>query len=201
MSMYEFLTRPFLNRLAEQLGISYREMTALSHNEIKEALAGKINSQELRVRAQDRGDMKWMVFSDENNKLAYIYNREDIKFFEETMIPRADAETRELKGEIGNRGKVKGIIRIIMNVDDFSKFRPGEILVTTMTTPDFVILMQKSVAIVTDIGGMLCHAAIMSREINKPCVIGTRFATQILKDGDLVEVDADNGAVRIIENA
>ena len=70
-----------------------------------------------------------------------------------------------------------------------------------MTTPDFVVLMHKAGAIVTDIGGMLCHAAIVSREINKPCVIGTKFATQILHDGDLVEVDADNGIVRILEKA
>ena len=68
-----------------------------------------------------------------------------------------------------------------------------------MTTPDFIVLMQKSGAIVTDIGGLLCHAAIVSRELQKPCVIGTKFATQLLKDDMQVEVDADKGVVRIIE--
>jgi pyruvate,water dikinase len=86
-----------------------------------------------------------------------------------------------------------------MNTYDFHKLEAGDVLVTTMTTPDFIILMQKSGAIVTDIGGLLCHAAIVSRELGKPCVIGTKFATQMLHDGDLVEVDADNGVVKILE--
>ena len=69
---------------------------------------------------------------------------------------------------------------------------------TMMTTPDYVPAMRKASAVVTDEGGITCHAAIFSREINKPCVIGTKFATQVLKDGDIVEVDADNGIVRKI---
>ena len=74
----------------------------------------------------------------------------------------------------------------------------GDVLITSMTTPDFVPLMQKACAIVTDIGGLLCHAVIMSRELGKPCVIGTKIATQVFKDGDMVEVDADKGVVRRI---
>ena len=58
--------------------------------------------------------------------------------------------------------------------------------------------IKKAVAIVTDVGGITCHAAIVSREMKKPCVVGTKFATQVLKDGDMVEVDADKGVVRIL---
>jgi pyruvate,water dikinase len=68
-----------------------------------------------------------------------------------------------------------------------------------MTTPDFVPAMRKAVAIITDEGGITCHAAIVSRELGKPCIIGTKIATKALKDGDVVEVDADNGVVRIIK--
>jgi pyruvate,water dikinase len=68
-----------------------------------------------------------------------------------------------------------------------------------MTTPELVPLMQKAAAIVTDLGGILSHAAIVSRELGKPCVVGTGKATQVLNDGDLVEVDAENGTVRKIE--
>ena len=68
-----------------------------------------------------------------------------------------------------------------------------------MTTPDFVPAMEKAAAIVTDRGGILCHAAIVSREMSKPCIIGTKIATKVLKDGDLVEVDADKGVVRKIK--
>jgi pyruvate,water dikinase len=75
----------------------------------------------------------------------------------------------------------------------------GEILVSPMTMPDFLPAMKKAAAFVTDEGGMACHAAIVAREIKKPCVVGTKNATKILKDGDLVEVDANNGVVRILK--
>jgi len=82
---------------------------------------------------------------------------------------------------------------------DMKKIVKGDILVTEMTSPDMVPAMKKSAAIITDVGGLLCHAAIVSRELKKPCIIGTKNATKILKDGDLVEVDANQGIVRIIE--
>lgn len=75
----------------------------------------------------------------------------------------------------------------------------GDILVTGMTTPDFLSAIRKSAGFVTDEGGITCHAAIVSRELKKPCIIGTKIATQILKDGDLVEVDANKGIVKILE--
>jgi pyruvate,water dikinase len=75
---------------------------------------------------------------------------------------------------------------------------PGDILVSTMTRPEFVPLMKIAGGVVTNEGGITCHAAILSRELGKPCVIGTQTATEILKDGDFVEVDADEGLVRKI---
>ncbi len=68
-----------------------------------------------------------------------------------------------------------------------------------MTTPEMVPVMKRAAAFVTDEGGITCHAAIVSREMKKPCIIGTKIATKVLKDGDLVEVDANRGIVRILE--
>lgn len=68
-----------------------------------------------------------------------------------------------------------------------------------MTRPEFVPLMKMVSGIITDEGGVTCHAAIVSRELRIPCVIGTKIATQFLKDGDLVEVDADHGKIRVLE--
>jgi pyruvate,water dikinase len=68
-----------------------------------------------------------------------------------------------------------------------------------MTTPDYVPSMKVAGAIVTNEGGLLCHAAIISRELGKPCVIATKIATQVFKDGDMVEVDADKGIIRILK--
>jgi len=86
-----------------------------------------------------------------------------------------------------------------MNEKEFNKMNEGDILVTSMTRPEYVPLMWKSSAIVTDEGGITCHAAIVSREMGKPCIIGTNIATKVFKDGDLVEVDADKGIVRKVK--
>ncbi|MBU6430762.1 MAG: hypothetical protein KGJ58_01840 [Patescibacteria group bacterium] len=117
------------------------------------------------------------------------------------MDEREDNEMFEIRGNTGCKGRVIAKVSIILDRSEFSRFIPGNILVTSMTRAEFVPLMKKSSAIVTDEGGITCHAAIISRELNKPCIVGTKNATRILKDGDLVEVDADNGVVRIIKKA
>jgi pyruvate,water dikinase len=72
---------------------------------------------------------------------------------------------------------------------------PGDVLVSETTDPDLLEAFKKASAVVTNVGGMLSHAAITSRELNIPCIVGTGVATRILKNGDLVEVDADRGVV------
>lgn len=109
------------------------------------------------------------------------------------------SETNQIKGNSAYPGKAQGLVRIIKNKESFRIFKDGEILVTSMTTPDFLPIMKKSIAFITDEGGITCHAAIVAREMKKPCIIGTKIATQVLKDGDMVEVDADNGVVRILK--
>lgn len=104
-------------------------------------------------------------------------------------------------GQIGAKGKVRGRVRIVLDVNSNHGFQNNEILVTGMTRPEYVPLMKKAAAIVTDEGGITCHAAIVSRELGKPCVIGTKIATQILKTGDEIEVDAEKGVIKILKKA
>ncbi len=111
----------------------------------------------------------------------------------------------ELKGFCANPGKITGVVRIF-EANNYKKanalrksFGSGEVLVTQMTQPNIVDIAKKAVAIITDEGGMLSHAAIISREFGIPCVVGTHIATQVLKDGDLVEVDANKGLVKILK--
>lgn len=105
-----------------------------------------------------------------------------------------------IKGNPAYPGKVKGVVKIITNLAIQSRdFKKGDILVTGMTRPEFVPLMKKASAVITDEGGVTSHAAIVSREMKIPCVIGTKIATSVLKDGMLIEVDADRGIVRIIK--
>ncbi|HLC48281.1 MAG TPA: PEP-utilizing enzyme [Candidatus Norongarragalinales archaeon] len=105
----------------------------------------------------------------------------------------------EITGTCASIGIVRGNVRIIRGQEDFGKLKQGEILVTAMTTPDFVVIMRRAGAIVTDEGGLSCHAAIVSRELKVPCIVGTKNATRTLKDGDRVEVDATNGIVRKLD--
>lgn len=110
-----------------------------------------------------------------------------------------EANVNEIKGQIAMKGKTQGNVRIIGKKSEIEKLQDGEILVATMTTPDYIPAMQKASAFITDEGGITCHAAIIAREMKKPCIIGTKIATKVLKDGDLVEVDANEGVVRIMK--
>jgi pyruvate,water dikinase len=100
-----------------------------------------------------------------------------------------------LRGLGGAPGSASGAVRILSSLDDAAMLGDGEILVTHMTTPDWVPLMRRAAAIATDSGGMTCHAAIVSRELGIPCVVGTGEATKKLRDGEIVTVDATHGVV------
>ena len=110
----------------------------------------------------------------------------------------APIDARQVEGQTAYKGTVRGTARVLKTRTDIPLLKEGDVLVTYMTTPDFIPAMKRAVALVTDEGGVMCHAAILAREMKKPCVIGTKFATQVFKDGDLVEVDAEMGIVRKI---
>jgi phosphohistidine swiveling domain-containing protein len=105
---------------------------------------------------------------------------------------------RELKGMCACAGDVTGTVRIVNHSGDMEKMEYGDILVSIATTPAIVTAMKKAGAIVTDEGGLTCHASIVSRELNIPCVVGTKIATKVFKDGDVLHVDASKGIVRRI---
>lgn len=105
----------------------------------------------------------------------------------------------EIKGRPAQKGVATGIVKIVRVKADMVKVSKGDILVTEMTNPDYVPYMKIAAAIVTDEGGTTCHAAIASRELKVPCIVGTKIATKVLKDGDLVEVDAEKGIVKILK--
>ena len=135
----------------------------------------------------DESGLKKLVSKEAEEKLKYIQDR----------LPKAEV-TDEIKGQLAYRGNVKGKVRVILDIKDSHKLQPGEILVTRMTDPSYVPIMKIAGAIITDVGGITCHAAIVSRELGITCVVGTKIATKVLKDGDLVEVDANSGTIKII---
>ena len=105
-------------------------------------------------------------------------------------------EVDELSGQCGYPGLVKGEVCIVNHAREMSKFKDGQILVSIVTDPSLLPIMKKAAAFVTNQGGLTCHAAIVAREMKTPCVIGTKIATKVFKDGDMVAVDAENGVVR-----
>ncbi len=149
--------------------------------------------EELRKREKN-GVVVWTrdqpgAFFIETDQAHEIFSRVEESFLGEKMV----------HGTIASLGKATGPAKIVLNQKDFSKFNDGDVLITGMTRPEFVPLMKKASAIVTDEGGITCHAAIVSRELKKPCVIGTQTATKTFKDNDLIEVNANHGWVRIID--
>ncbi|MFZ3063027.1 MAG: phosphoenolpyruvate synthase [Actinomycetota bacterium] len=154
-------------------------------------------------------DIEWAL-DERTNKLFIVQARPETVWAEKAApvaLPKAEApsvavmaERRVLvQGLPASPGVVSGKVHVIDTVDKLKEFKEGEILVTEMTAPDWVPAMRKSKAIVTDSGGMTAHAAIVSREMGIPCVVGTKSkgpkATEVLKTGMDITVDAGNGVV------
>lgn len=112
---------------------------------------------------------------------------------------RKKLKNKSLQGLAANSGKILGRVHIILKDEEFKEFKKGEILVACQTMIDYVPIMKKAKAILTEYGGITSHAAIISRELKKPCIVGIKNLTSLLQNGDLVEVDADKGTVRIIK--
>jgi len=111
----------------------------------------------------------------------------------------ADQVSGLLKGINASLGRAKGAAAVVLCADDLPKVKKGDVMITVTTHPDYVPAMNRACAIVTDEGGMTCHAAIVAREMKKPCIVGTKNATKVFKDRDVVEVDADKGIVRKVK--
>ena len=124
--------------------------------------------------------------------------KKNAKADDEDVVSESDAKV-VVRGLPASPGVASGVVHVIDSPDDIDKFKKGEVLVTLMTSPDWVPAMKKAAAIVTNNGGMTCHAAIVSREMQIPCIVGTKSkgqaATESFKTGDVITVDATNGIV------
>ncbi|RJP61756.1 MAG: hypothetical protein C4543_02950 [Ignavibacteriales bacterium] len=193
-SRANYYIRPLLDNIAKQYNLgTWKEINLLASNEILDLLKGKDNYQKdlIKDRRQD-----WLMYAVGKDGIAYVTG-DTVKEFRKKFMPDASG-LDSVKGTIANKGKVRGIVKIIHEPKDFNKFKEGDILVAKMTSVDFIPIMKHAAAFVTNEGGLACHAAIVSREMNVPCVIGTKVATEVFKDGDMVEVDADMGLVKRI---
>ncbi len=185
--------RRLIAEIANRLGIKYEDIIFLTHNETIELLRRSEKANASLIKERKEGFAMIMI-----NKELRIYSGESYK----KLIEIEDREKPKIiEGTIASRGKVNGLVKIVLVNEDMNKVNKGDIIIATMTTPNFIPAIEKCSAIVTNEGGMLCHAAIVSREFGIPCITGTKIATKVFKDRDLVEVDATGtkGIIKILK--
>ena len=127
-----------------------------------------------------------------------IYTCQLNEFLDEMGFYIENEEQSELKGSCAFGGSVEGTVKIILKTSEFSKFNDGDILVTHMTTPKFTPILKKASGIITDEGGITCHASIIARELKIPCIIGVKSATKKLKNNMKIRMNADSGEIVVL---
>lgn len=188
------LHKTLLAEIAKRLQLSRYQVQFMLKGEVKDALfRNKVDRNLLSKR------LKHCVFySEKNFEKIYLGHME--KKLRGQVNLKIDRNITELAGQTAQPGLAKGVVKIIFRAKDMVKMNQGDILVSVATDPDIVPAMKKAAAIVTEQGGITSHAAIVSRELGIPCIIGTKIATKVLRDGDLVEVDAERGIVKILKS-
>lgn len=190
------LVKPLLKRAAEKLIIDVNDIPFLTVDEILDSLKNGQRYDEI-IHSRKKG---WYMILSYNE--IRIFADKERKVIDDLSVFKANAiSDTKISGQIAWKGVVKGRVVIVKDQKDLVKVQDGDILVTVMTFPNYIPAMEKTAAFITDEGGILCHAAIIAREMKKPCIIGTKIATKVLRDGDFVEVDADSGAVTITKKA
>lgn len=174
------LTEPLFKEIGRGLNLSTEEIKFLKPAEISSLLSGKPFC------------VKEII---ENRQNCYfIFQEGKFALKENESYAINEKVNNELKGRGTFPSFYRGKVKIVKTIEDIERMDYGDIMVSRMTTPDLIIEgVKKAGAIITDEGGITCHAAVFSREFNIPALIGTSNATKILKDGDMVEVDTDKG--------
>ena len=186
---------PLWEQIGKKLKLNIWEVGNLTYEEAEKYVTLGSMPQNTRLEIKKRGQNSVYIYV-KGETTIYTGKKMARYIKAEKKDTEAGKNIRELKGQVGCKGFAKGPAQIISRPDDAHKMKRGGVLIAVMTSPAYVPVMNKAAAIVTDEGGMLSHAAVVSREMNVPCVIGTKIATRILKDGDMVEVDANRGIVK-----
>ncbi|MFA5183989.1 MAG: PEP-utilizing enzyme [Patescibacteria group bacterium] len=192
----EILVKEFSRRtgmpMADLRYVAVKEM--LGFTKIKNF---KKLSRELAARRQ--GCFQWMAVGREIIVAGALFRRLEKNYH--SIRTRVDSVPLSIEGTTANSGRVVGTVVVCKSIKDLTKVRKGDILVTSMTRPEYLAGIKKAAALITDEGGITCHAAIVSRELRLPCIIGTKIATKALQTGDFVEVNANHGVVKLLKNS
>ena len=183
-----------VHRIADQCDVAYDDISRYPISDVLNLLKMGTKLSISEVTAFNNGTM----FCYQANLKPILFTGSEAD--ELYKITQHISDTENIKGMVASKGagiKITGTVQIIRD-PKHDVLQKGNIMVTSMTRPEFVPMMKDAAAIVTDEGGIACHAAIVSRELKKLCVIGTKKATKVLKSGDIIEIDPANGIVRKI---
>ncbi|MBV9349563.1 MAG: hypothetical protein JO026_02330, partial [Patescibacteria group bacterium] len=185
-------------KISEDIALKEKRNAGLLHNLLNEELrtyteTGKLPQEEDLLSRQNVAGL----YVHEGGNV--LLDEKEIGKIEKLIAGKSAFGSDILHGTTSMKGHARGAVRIIENPREAGIFNDGDILVTSMTNPDFLPLIKRAGAIVTEAGGVLSHAAIVSRELKKPCILNVKGALSHLKNGDNVEVDADGGTIRILD--
>ncbi|KKU13576.1 MAG: Phosphoenolpyruvate synthase/pyruvate phosphate dikinase [Parcubacteria group bacterium GW2011_GWC2_45_7] len=192
--IYLHYKKLLLREAARRTSIGEEQLLNFRELEIQAGLESGFDSVEVSRR------MKGVGFLCSSGKVIKLDTVKVLEYWDIYVKGKNNGSITEFKGITVSKGKgrVRGVVKVVFNPHTDS-FPEGAILVTPMTTAEYVFLIKNARAIITDTGGLTSHAAVVSREFGIPCIVGTKIATQVLKDGDVVEVDTEKGMVKIIE--
>lgn len=194
VSLCGFYIMPIYQEIAKRLFISVKQLRTLIEEEVISVFEKKQNVSKM---LQQKGGVAGFGFNHKMDKRINFTSKEAEKlldFLEKNSTNLHGKE--ENQGICASPGLVKGKVKLIFSPTDNHRVKEGDILVCHATTVDYLPAMKKAAAFVTEIGSLTCHAAVVAREFGVPCVVSLKDATQNFKDGDLVEVNADQGIVK-----
>ena len=185
---------PLFNESQARLYLSSKQLRGLTEKELVDALRGKQFIENIQAKKGKYGGWGYDLGMKKRLNLNPIEAENLFKHIESYVKPIQGGD--ESKGTCASPGKVRGKIRIVAFSGQNDKVRNGDVMVTYATCVDHLRAMKRAAAIVTEVGGLTCHAAVVSREFGIPCVVALKNAMTNFKDGELVEVDANKGIVR-----
>lgn len=202
LNKFFFGDEAVISKLVKEIGrrcdLARNQLYFLTIKEVGAILSGRKTIDVKEISARQR-----CYFADRR----HLYSGDRAKSFIGKVKPERLTDVKTIFGSIANHGIAQGrakIIRLTTDADitkrEIDKMEEGQILVADSTGPELILACKKAIAIVADEGGINSHAAIISRELGIPCIVGTKIATKVLKDGDIVEVDANKGIIRKISN-
>ncbi len=197
VSLAGFYLLPIYKEIARRLYISVTQLRNLFEKEVEAALLSKLDVQDCLNK---KGEIVGWGFNYKMDKRFNLSPAEAAKLFKHLEKHSLNLQGHdEERGKCASPGKVTGRVKIIDSPAENSKVKDGDILVCHATTVDYLPAMKRAVAFVTEVGGLTCHAAVVAREFGVPCIVSLKNATKNLKNNSLVELNADDGTIRVIK--